>query len=281
MTANEHSLVSICIPTYNGEAYLAEALQSAIQQTYRNIEIVVSDDNSSDETLRIVESFKAKTTVPIHVYNHQPSGIAANWDNAVRKAQGKYIKFLFQDDLLVPDCVEEMLAQFVTDDEIGLVFSKRKILSEIADDKWIAKHKSVHKYWKALKPVNEGKDLLKDPGLLTQPLNKVGEPSVVMFKKEVFYRVGPFHPELMQKLDYEYWFRIMKYYKVGFVDKELSAFRFHTAQATGGYRKSYAKKRLEEKRFYNILRKEFFTFLHPLVKMKVIVYCGLYNTFVS
>ena len=276
-----HPLVSICIPTFNGAAYLSDALESALIQTYRNIEIIVSDDSSSDDTLRIVESFKGKTTIPIYVYHHQPSGIAANWDHAVQRASGEYIKFLFQDDLLMPHCIEEMLAVFAADEAIGLVFSKREIISEVTDTKWIAKHNSIHLHWKVLNPINEGKELLKDPGLLTQPMNKVGEPSVVMFKKEVFHRVGPFHPQLKQKLDYEYWFRIMKSYKVGFVDKELSAFRFHAAQATGGYRKSAAKKRLEEKRFYNILRKDFFKYLHPLVKIKVILYCGLYNTFVS
>ena len=281
MAAKENSLVSICIPTYNGEAFLAEALESALGQTYRNIEVIISDDSSSDDTLRIAELYKSKSEIPIYVFHHQPSGIAANWDHAARKAQGKYIKFLFQDDLLMPSCVEEMLEVFAADETIGLVFSKRQIIAEVPDAKWIAKHKSVHLHWKSLKTVNEGKELLRDPGLLTQPLNKVGEPSVVMFKKEVFNTVGPFHPELVQKLDYEYWFRIMKSYNVGFVDKELSAFRFHTAQATGGYRKSAAKKRLEEKRFYNILRKDFFDYLHPLVKLKVIVYCGLYNTFVS
>ena len=58
-------LVSICIPTYNGAAYILEAMDSAIIQTYPNLEIIVSDDASKDETLHIIEGYKAKTKIPI------------------------------------------------------------------------------------------------------------------------------------------------------------------------------------------------------------------------
>ena len=86
------NLVSICIPTYNGEAYLAEALQSAIAQTYRPLEIIVSDDASKDRTLDIVKEFQTKTDIPFYVYHHQPAGIGANWNNCVSHANGEYIK---------------------------------------------------------------------------------------------------------------------------------------------------------------------------------------------
>src|SRR5690606_24488463 len=87
-------LVSICIPTYNGAAYIAEALESAIHQTYPHLEIVVSDDASTDATLAIVERFKSKTHIPVSVYHHVPKGIGANWNHCVKQANGAYIKFL-------------------------------------------------------------------------------------------------------------------------------------------------------------------------------------------
>ena len=70
-SSNRHPLVSICIPTYNGSAYIAEAMQSAIVQSYPHLEIVVSDDASTDATLAIIDTFRAKTSIPIHIHPHQ------------------------------------------------------------------------------------------------------------------------------------------------------------------------------------------------------------------
>lgn len=87
-------LVSICIPTFNGAAFIEEAMESALSQTYSNLEIVVSDDHSSDETITKIESFRNQTKIPIFIYHHEPHGIGANWNYCVSKAHGDYIKFL-------------------------------------------------------------------------------------------------------------------------------------------------------------------------------------------
>ena len=85
-------LVSICIPTYNGAKFIAEAMDSAIKQTYSNLEIVVSDDDSKDETLSIIEAYKTKTSIPVSIYNHEPNGIGANWNNCLNKSKGDYVR---------------------------------------------------------------------------------------------------------------------------------------------------------------------------------------------
>ena len=112
MSAAEHPLVSICLPTYNGETFLNEALDSIKSQTYPNLEVIVSDDASSDGTLRIIEEFKATVAFPVQVFNHEPQGIGANWNHCMKHAKGIYIKFLFQDDVLYPECVTEMVKWF-------------------------------------------------------------------------------------------------------------------------------------------------------------------------
>ena len=63
-------LVSIRIQTYNGAKFIAEAMEPEIVQKYSNLEIVVSDDNSSDETSAIIEGYKTKTNIPIYIYKH-------------------------------------------------------------------------------------------------------------------------------------------------------------------------------------------------------------------
>ena len=104
----EKPLVSVCIPTYNGSEYIVEALESVLNQTYKNIEIIVSDDKSSDKTLDLVRQCAKTSKFPIVIYTNEFRGIGNNWNNSIKKANGKYIKFLFQDDILLPNCIDLM-----------------------------------------------------------------------------------------------------------------------------------------------------------------------------
>lgn len=232
-------LVSICIPTYNGEKFIAEALESAINQTYPNLEIVVSDDASKDDTLSLIEKFKGKTKIPIRIYHHQPQGIGENWNNCIRNASGKYIKFLFQDDILEYNCIEKMVSLALCDIKIGLVYCKRNFIYNPNNNihiKWINDYGTLHQSWDNLTInstcVIEGNKLLRNLYLLKFPENKIGEPTAVLLKKECFDKVGYFDTGLKQALDIEFWYRVMKNFNVGFVDEALIKFRLHDEQAT-------------------------------------------------
>ena len=96
-------VLSICVPTYNGQAYLAEALESILQQTYASFEVIVVDDGSTDKTLEIVQAFAA-ADVRLRVYqNPQQRGIPGNWNECVRLARGQYVCVFHQDDVMLPN----------------------------------------------------------------------------------------------------------------------------------------------------------------------------------
>lgn len=270
----DNPLVSICIPTYNGAAYLAEALQSAIGQTYPHLEIVVSDDASTDGTLEIVESFKQKTQLPIRVFQHTPSGIGANWNHCMQKAQGEYIKFLFQDDVLMPDCVEKMVLAFDQYPKIGLVASKRKIF--LSDKE---KNKEVEiwlKYCENLQLKFEKKNeeitfldkrFFGTIHFLNKPANVIGEPTAVMFKKELISKIGYFDESFVQILDYEYWYRILRKYSIAILNKPLISFRLHDKQATAvNKNRKVPDYLLYEQKLYQ----EYFGLLHRNLKIKLL-----------
>ena len=247
-------LVSICIPTYNGEAYLKEALNCITQQTYGNLEVIISDDDSKDNTLKIVEQFKTNTNILVKIYNHEPQGIGANWNYCVEKANGEYIKFLFQDDVLVPNCIEKMVNGALQESKIGLVYSRRDFLFDINNKKnieWVNTYKTLHESWDTIKIANnrvyKGTDLLKDNNLFEFPKNKIGEPTAVLLKKEVFNKVGYFSTTLKQALDIEYWYRVMKFYDVLFIDEALISFRLHNNQASNINAENY----LNEEQLFN------------------------------
>ncbi|MGL6283626.1 MAG: glycosyltransferase family 2 protein, partial [Microcoleaceae cyanobacterium] len=273
---NLSPLVSICIPTYNGERFIREALASTINQTYQPLEIIVSDDHSQDQTVAIVQEFQAKNPqINCRLLQHKNYGLVGNLNFCIEQASGKYIKFLFQDDLLLPNCVLEMVKLAESDPEIGLVFSPRQvILSPDAEnnENCLAAYRgtqNLYKDWSNLQTIQTGQTLLSDAHWMQYRLNKIGEPTTVLIPKEVFHKVGKFDPNLQQLLDVDMWFRIMGHYKVGFVDQNLSQLRIHPRQqtqinlVTGQNPQDYH-------RFYQkLLQSPIYSFLNPDLKQKV------------
>ena len=231
-------LVSIRLQTYNGPKFIAEAMEPEIVQKYSNLEIVVSDDNSSDETSAIIEGYKTKTNIPIYIYKHEPNGIGANWNNCVKYSKWDYIKFLFQDDTMLPTCIEKMVSQAVKYPEIGMIYSKRSFIYDNNEKNkdWIKNYSNLHNSWHEIEIENNkvfsGEILLKNKNLLEFPKNKSGEPTAVVLRREVFDKVGHFSKTLKQSLDLEYWYRLIKFFSVLFINEELVTFRLHQHQAT-------------------------------------------------
>ncbi len=226
-------LVSICIPTYNAEAFIAETIDSALAQTYTAIQIVISDDGSSDRTVEIakqlLEGMLEGKSITWQLSTHDRLGIAANWNHCISLAQGKYIKFLFQDDVIATDCIAKMVALAEQDAEIGLVFARRNIINS-DDTKLDRLYVDITEGWTNLSAIQSGRSLLADPKLLEAPLNKIGEPTAVLITKDVFDKVGLFDPNLQQVLDLDMWLRIMAQYKIGYIDEVLAGFRVHRNQ---------------------------------------------------
>jgi len=266
-------LVSVCIPTRNGSHFIEEALNSVIAQEYKNIEVIVSDDESTDNTLEIVNEFKIKVDFPVYIYSHKPAGIGANWNNCLKKANGEFIKFLFQDDVLFPPCIKEMIQVFHQDLDIGLVASKRKILVDDPDEdqlEWISQYADLQK--------GEGlfsngtlildKKFLKRRDLLKHPTNKIGEPSAVLFKRSILEETGYFKEYLNQDLDYEFYFRALKKFKIAVIKKELVGFRLHSSQATKVNKELFIN---DKDRFDKILFREFFRLLHKEQQRRLLI----------
>jgi glycosyltransferase involved in cell wall biosynthesis len=268
------ALVSICIPTYNGAPFITEAMDSAIAQTYPNLEIVVSDDASTDGTLDIIETYKTKTNIPIYIYHHQPKGIGANWNHCIKHAKGDYIKFLFQDDVLALTCVEKMVNILEDYPNLGLVASKREFIVENtmktdAINEWIETFGDLQNHLNLPKSEINTLDhsIFGLQLFYGSPLNKIGEPSVVMFRKSLIDEVGYLNEDLKQILDYEYWYRILKKYPIAIINKPLVKFRLHQNQATNINRSQDIDD--DYKIYEQILYKYYYKLLHPQVKKRL------------
>jgi glycosyltransferase involved in cell wall biosynthesis len=115
-------LVSVLVPVYNREHYIEECIQSALSQDYENIEVVVVDNCSNDNTFELCCKL-AKGDARLRVYqNIENIGPVRNWMRCVELANGEYSKILFSDDLLLDGCLSRMMGLF-DNSEIGLVYS--------------------------------------------------------------------------------------------------------------------------------------------------------------
>lgn len=105
---NNLPLISILMPCYNSEAFLGEAIESCINQSYQNWELIIIDDGSSDNSLLIARKFEDKR---IHVYSQPNRGACVARNKALHLAKGDYVKFLDADDVLAKDCLTEQIKQ--------------------------------------------------------------------------------------------------------------------------------------------------------------------------
>lgn len=115
-------LVSVLIPTYNRQDFILECINSALNQSYKNIEIIISDNCSTDQTLDICKAAGQKDSRIKVVSTGTNVGPVANWLNCFNNSSGQYIKLLFSDDLLAKDCIERMVPA-IQDPEVGFVYS--------------------------------------------------------------------------------------------------------------------------------------------------------------
>lgn len=219
--------VSVCIPTFNNANFLRQAVESALGQSYQDFEIVIVDNCSTDHTAILVEDLQKKNDGRIHFYkNDQNIGLTGNFNKCLKYAQGVYIKFLCSDDVLLPECLEKMVAALDARQSVTLVCSGRLILNE-ADEKL------------GFKQYPSADDIIQGSNVITKCLfgkNYIGEPTAVMFRKNDL--TGDFREDLPQLMDMEMWFQLLERGDLLCIGGPLCAVRLHSGQVTHINKKS-------------------------------------------
>lgn len=122
--------VSILIPVYNRADIVQETLDSAVNQTYKNTEVVVFDNRSTDNTYEVITEYAAKHPCVRAYQNERNLGPALNWQRCLDRATGQYVKILWSDDLIGPTFVEKCLPFLVDNDDVGFVFTGTELFSD-------------------------------------------------------------------------------------------------------------------------------------------------------
>ena len=174
--------VSICIPTYNRKDYLKETLGSVFAQTFKDFEVVVLDDGSTDGTREMVEN----SGYSLRYYWHENQGEAPTCNRLIKLAQGKYISFIHSDDLLFPDSIERMANAITSEPDEVVVYGNYVRIDE---------HNNI---------CGQSKRKLHS-GHITEYLFQdiIVHPNGSMFPKKALEEVGGFDTSLRACYDYK------------------------------------------------------------------------------
>lgn len=221
-----YPLVSVLIPAYNRPYYLELALQSALNQTYPNIEIIISDDSTNDEVEKMLEPYLNKYN-NIRYYRNNPPLVEGNFDRCFQLARGEYINYLMDDDIFHPEKIEKMIKYFLTYKDVTLVTSYRKLIDQNGYE--LPDLPTTEKLFNE-DTIVDGKVL--GNYMLKNNINIVGEPTTVLFRKQDLSETfGHLHGRRVPMLnDLTSWIALLAKGKAVYISEPLSYFRQHPGQ---------------------------------------------------
>ena len=206
--------ISVVMPVYNAEKYLKQAIESVLEQSFKDFEFIVIDDGSTDKSLDILRDYEIKDG-RVKVYlNKQNLGVIDTLNYGVKLAQGEYIARMDADDISYPERFEKQL-KYMQDESL------------VACGTWaegidISGNKTRDMEYPPITDKIRTFTLFHDPFI---------HPSV-MFQKDVFEKVGGYKKTFRHIEDYELWTRIVFKYKTGNIPETLLKYRFHGNQMT-------------------------------------------------
>ena len=229
-------LVSVCIPTYNNARHIGKTLRSIINQTYKNIEIVVCDNASTDDTKGVIKSFSDER---IKYYKNPKTIIClANWNLSIKLATAGYVSVYHSDDIYEPQIIEKELEFLENHPDVGAVFCLDKVIDE--NDIYIRKGIKLPYEIK-------NRDTITFMELFPMLLKTAGILLVAptfMARKEIFNNIDFF--DETEKFghstgsagDTEMWLRISRKYKIGIIRERLIRRRVSITQGSNEYERS-------------------------------------------
>lgn len=212
--------VSICIPCYNYAHFLSDAIESVLKQTYKNLELIIIDNCSKDNTREIVQDYLDIDNRIRYFCNKTNIGMVENWNRCLEESTGEYVKILCADDLLEPYCIEKSLTIFENYPQVVLVTVGRSITtSDLQSLNFVS-------YSRKFEIIN-GIEVIKKCIIKG---NIIGEPSAVLFRRENAMR--GFCLSYKQIPDLEMWIHILEDGYLASIPDCLCKIRQHGLQVT-------------------------------------------------
>ena len=221
-----HPKVSVLLPTYNYAHYIEEAIESALAQTFTDFELLIVDDQSTDDTAAVVQKYLKDSRVSF-IINPENLGLTGNFNRCLELAHGEYIKFLLADDKFHPRLLEQFVGVIEQYPTLSLVATNTLQFGEKNRQRTLP-----------LQGFHTGTEVVRryfEKGFR----NWIGVPTSVMFKKAAIEKVGMFDNRFHLLVDVEMWIRLLHIGDCYIFSEPLVYLRVHNMQASQVIQRSY------------------------------------------
>jgi glycosyltransferase involved in cell wall biosynthesis len=220
MSAINRPLVTVAIPMYNNGRFIDETINSVLRQTFTDFELLIYDDNSTDDSYEKAASYNDSRIKLFR--NPENLGPEGNWNKAISNVTGKYVKLVCGDDLLFPECLQKQVAVFEDpyNNGVSLVSSQRTIIDP--EGKTLIKKVNF---------VNEGRKEMVDVirKMIRMGTNIIGEPVCGLYPADLITKTSGYSAIVPYTIDLDFWLQMLKHGDLYVIDESLCAFRISNA----------------------------------------------------
>ena len=216
--------VSVIVPNYNHAGYLVQRIESILNQSYQDFEVIILDDCSTDNSRAVIDQYQGHPKITGIFYNEQNSGTTfKQWEKGISKAQGEFIWIAESDDWCEATLLEELVAGISKAENTVISYCQSYCIQNTNEIKW----QSQHAY---LSEVMDGRDFIKKHMANN---NTVFNASMVLWKKELFYNIPKDFVNYKFCGDWLFWIELAKLGKVHISGRLLNYFRKHDNDVSG------------------------------------------------
>jgi len=211
--------VSIVLPTFNGAKYIAQSIKSCLDQTYRNIELIVIDDASSDDTVEKVKTFRDDRMRLVPLEKNQ--GHIAALNKGFAMSTGDFLTWTSDDNYYGPQAIEKMVEELEDPGGTDFVYTQYQVIDENGNNQRLGR--------------------TEDPDYLDVD-NCVG--GCFLYRRKVYETIGDFNPEAFLAEDYEYWLRVRQKFRMKKIDSVHYFYRMHGTSLTGVHKEEKVQRQV-------------------------------------
>ncbi len=225
--------ISVIMPAYNAEKYISESIESILNQTHKNFELIIIDDCSKDKSWNIIQKYAKKNKIIHAIKNEKNLGLCLTLNKGIKYAKGKYIARADNDDWYYPERLEKQYLFLESNPDVGIVGGTMEIMSETGE---------VYSRRTYSKTDQEIRKHIFSYSPFSHPL--------VMIKKSILNKTGNYNSSFIPADDYELYFRIGKYSKFANLSDTLMKYRVSSASMTSKQTKKMEHATIKVRNFY-------------------------------
>jgi glycosyltransferase involved in cell wall biosynthesis len=227
--------ISVIIPNYNHAKYLRERIDSVLNQTYKDYELIILDDCSTDDSRKIIDDYTLRFPFIKSYYNTSNSGSPfIQWDFGVNKAKGEFIWIAESDDFAEPCFLEKASSIMIKYENVGLVHTDSKVIDEQYETEYLVSEKKallISNKWQS-DYFNNGKDEISNHLFLENSIYNV---SGVLFRKSKYSESGGVGHSMKFCGDWLLYIRILLISDIAYISLPLNTFRIHKGSSGNQY----------------------------------------------